>query len=324
VVFRSGTAAPPTAPDAPTGVLATAGNGSATVGWTAPGNGGSPITSYPVTPFAGAVARPPVAVPPGATSTAVTGLVNGTAYTFVVSATNAIGTSPGSAPSNVVIPSAGAPGPTFVQQVSAQVGKGASAAAALPGAVVSGNRLIVLVGVWSGGSATAASVVDSAGDTFTRLTAFTASDHTQLSVWTAVVATGGTRPTVTATATGSADIGLAVTEYSGLSTVAGTGVVDQSATDTGSTGGQQVVKSLPTGQVGADGELALGFYVDSGFGTRLTGDPGYATRTNLSPNGNMDLLVEDTPAGSGATPAASVTTGASTVWLMATIVFRHA
>jgi len=64
------------------------------------------------------------------------------------------------------------------------------------------------------------------------------------------------------------------------------------------------------------------------YGSRLkpalTGDPNYATRANLSPNGNMDLLIEDTPVSTGATPAAGVTTGPSTTWLMATIVFRHA
>ena len=43
----------PVAPAAPTGVTATAGDGSATVSWTAPSNGGSPITAYTVTPYAG-------------------------------------------------------------------------------------------------------------------------------------------------------------------------------------------------------------------------------------------------------------------------------
>ena len=51
----------PTAPDAPTGVSAQAGNGAATVTWTAPANaGGSPITSYRITPHAGATALTPV------------------------------------------------------------------------------------------------------------------------------------------------------------------------------------------------------------------------------------------------------------------------
>ena len=41
---------------------------------------------------------------PPATTTTVTGLTNGTAYTFTVAATNAIGTGPASAASNSVTP----------------------------------------------------------------------------------------------------------------------------------------------------------------------------------------------------------------------------
>ena len=90
-----------TAPLAPTGVSATAGNGSATVSWTAPANGGSPITSYTVTPFIAGVAQATTVVtgtPPAAQAT-VSGLTNGTAYTFTVTATNAVGTGPSSVPS---------------------------------------------------------------------------------------------------------------------------------------------------------------------------------------------------------------------------------
>ena len=69
-----------TAPGAPTGVSATAGNGSAAVSWTAPSNGGSAITSYTVTPYIGSAAQTPVTVSgsPPATSATVTGLTNGT------------------------------------------------------------------------------------------------------------------------------------------------------------------------------------------------------------------------------------------------------
>ncbi len=102
----------PTAPGAPTGVSASAGDTSATVSWVAPVDGGSPITSYTVTPFVGSVAQTPTTVTgaPPATSTVVTGLTNGTTYTFTVTAANAVGAGTASAASNPVTPSASGPG----------------------------------------------------------------------------------------------------------------------------------------------------------------------------------------------------------------------
>lgn len=96
------TVAVPTVPSAPTSPVATAGNGQVSVVFTAPGNtGGASITSYTVT-----------ASPGGATGTGssspivVTGLTNGTAYTFTVTATNSVGTSSASNATNSVTPQA--------------------------------------------------------------------------------------------------------------------------------------------------------------------------------------------------------------------------
>jgi hypothetical protein len=95
----------PTAPSAPTGVSASPATGRAFVAWTAPSSNGSAITSYTITPYVGSAAQTPVQVgDPSATSATVTGLTNGTTYTFTVSATNGVGTGSASAASNAVAP----------------------------------------------------------------------------------------------------------------------------------------------------------------------------------------------------------------------------
>ncbi|MFD1089541.1 beta strand repeat-containing protein, partial [Shewanella seohaensis] len=99
------TVAIPTAPSAPTIGTATAGDGQANVTFTAPGsNGGSAITTYTATANpGGAIGN---CAGPGACTITVTGLTNGTAYTFTVTATNGIGTGSASAASNSVTPKA--------------------------------------------------------------------------------------------------------------------------------------------------------------------------------------------------------------------------
>jgi Fibronectin type III domain len=320
---------PPQVPGAPTGVSASAGNQSATVSWTAPGDGGSPITSYTVTPYIGATAQTAKTVTgsPPATTTTVTGLTNGTAYTFKVSATNTVGTGAQSTASNAVTPSAVIP-PAFVQQTSAQQlsVSAATGLSAQPAAnVQTGDRLIVQTEMWSSAGATAATVTDSAGNTYTKLLAYKAPDKTEMSIWTApVTAGGGTRPTITVKPTGQTSMGISVLEYSGLSTAAGAGAVDKIANATGVTGAAQTVASGPTLAVANNNTLVLGLYSDSGFGVPVTKDATYTQRVNNTPSGISDLLVEDKLIDAGQTANATVTTGANTHWLMATIAFKPA
>jgi Fibronectin type III domain len=84
------------APDAPTGLVATASDGAVSLTWTAPPGNASPITNYTVavSPNAGTLTM----ATPTSTSATVSGLTNGTQYTFTVTATNGAGTSGPSAP----------------------------------------------------------------------------------------------------------------------------------------------------------------------------------------------------------------------------------
>jgi hypothetical protein len=89
-----------TEPDAPTDIIAVAGDGLAIISFTVPENdGGSPITSYTVT------SNPPGFTITGSSSPlTITGLTNGVSYTFTVIATNAIGNSISSTPSGSITP----------------------------------------------------------------------------------------------------------------------------------------------------------------------------------------------------------------------------
>lgn len=104
----------PEVPDPPAAVTAVPGPGLATVGWSAPAwDGGAGVTSYTVTVYAESTIAQVVTVSgwPAAETVIVGGLVNGTSYTFYVSATNRVGTGPQSLPSRGVTPS----GPALLQ-----------------------------------------------------------------------------------------------------------------------------------------------------------------------------------------------------------------
>jgi len=92
----------PQVPGQPQITEAQSGDGEVTVSWTAPvDDGGSPLLSYTVTAQPGG--RTCTVDAPN-TSCIVTGLINGTEYTFTVAATNAVGTGEGSLPSDPVVP----------------------------------------------------------------------------------------------------------------------------------------------------------------------------------------------------------------------------
>jgi hypothetical protein len=78
-------------PGTPTGVTAVPGNAAATVSWVAPSNGGSAILNYRIQAVRGGVVVGTVTTTGAPTTWNITGLLNGSAYTFRVQAVNALG-----------------------------------------------------------------------------------------------------------------------------------------------------------------------------------------------------------------------------------------
>ena len=105
----------PTAPLNPTAI---AGDGQATVSFTAPlSDGGSAILTYRITSTPDGIVATGIG-----TTVIITGLTNGTSYTFTVIATNSVGDSPSSTLSNAVTP-ATVPGAPTINLVSSGNGQ---------------------------------------------------------------------------------------------------------------------------------------------------------------------------------------------------------
>jgi hypothetical protein len=101
-------------------VVATAGDTTATVTWTAPSDtGGTAVISYVVTPYIGGTAQASQTVTAPTTTATFSGLTDGTTYWFSVAATNSIGTGP-TVDSYSVTPSSTAAPPARMTAVSTQ------------------------------------------------------------------------------------------------------------------------------------------------------------------------------------------------------------
>jgi hypothetical protein len=170
---QSNTVTPATTPSAPTGVTATAGNASATVSWSAPANGGSPLTGYTITPYIGASAQPATTITGFSpmTATTITGLANGTSYTFTVTATNALGTGPASEHSAPVTPATTPAAPTGVTATAGNASATVSwSAPANGGSPLTGYTITPYIGASAQPATTITGSPPATGTTITGLT----------------------------------------------------------------------------------------------------------------------------------------------------------
>ncbi len=168
--FTTGAA---TAPGIPAPGTATAGDTTASVNWTAPYDGGSPITGYTVTSTPGGI----VATTTGATSVTVPGLTDGTQYKFKITATNGVGTSAPSVSTNLVTP-AGAGVTTTTTTISASPGGPATVGASIDfTATVAPSNAVGSVQFMDGSAALGSPVPVSGGTADLTTTALSVAIH---------------------------------------------------------------------------------------------------------------------------------------------------
>jgi phospholipase C len=135
-------------PTQPSDVSASSRNRAARVSWHPPAhNNGSNVTGYVVTPFIGTKAQPSQVFKSTATFAIVSGLNNGTTYTFEVAAQNSNGTGPRSDPSNkTTVGSPGAPTNVTAIKVGHRVKVSWKAPPVEPGAPITGYIVTPYVG----------------------------------------------------------------------------------------------------------------------------------------------------------------------------------
>jgi hypothetical protein len=249
-----------------------------------------------------------------------------------VSQTATITVSPGTATAQNFSLNTVAAAPAYVQGALANAGSGSGSGAAsvsvsLPNPVAANDRLVVGVRVDSNPNAAVVQAVsDSAGNVYTKHVTATnnrpAGFQAEVTVWSAVVSAGaGSRVTVTATSTGSADISIGAAEYSGLSTLSGAGAVDQVAA--GGAVAASGPASGPTPATTSGNDLAVGFYGDGGSGVLITASAGWTQRFNNSANNQGTIaLADQLMVNTGSTSNSQWGNASPNSWAVAEVVFK--
>lgn len=306
----------PALPGAPTIGTATAGNATASVTFTAPANLGIPaiITGYTVTSSPGGITGTGTSSP-----ITVSGLSNGTAYTFTVTATNATGTGPASAASNSITPVA-----PYMEYLIVAGGGGGSGGGGGGGGMLTGTTIFsgsYTVTIGAGGSSQFQTTGNASPGANSLITGLTAIGGGFGAGATNVGGSGGSGGGASYGSTNAAGVMAGGTATSGQGNAGGTstnvgtyrgwigsggggaGGVGESKTDIdtgvsgGGAGGVGLASSIETGSPAtyAAGAQAYWSNTVSGNATANTGNGGGGSRTSNAAsdgwNGGSGIVV---------------------------------
>lgn len=168
-----------------------------------------------------------------------------------------------------------------------------SVSVTMPSNCTSGTKLIAYVAAGVALGETVSGVQDGSGNQFTSLgfTQMAGTGFGKLYIWVADTPAGdvGTKPVITATASGSGDtVSLLVQEVSGL--VTGTSPLDGTLGSVTGTGGTST--GSPTYSSTASGEFLVTVYGDNGGPSTWSSVSGWTTDANgVNGNSNDDIAV---------------------------------
>ena len=298
-----------TPPTAPANLTATATSPtSVNLSWSASTDANG-VTSYDIVRNGTTIGS----VPGTSTSFLDASASPGTSYTYTVDARDGAGNiSPASTPAQVTTPS-GSTSPTLVQSAGST-----TATVTLPRASTQGDLLVLSASVYTGATNHITKVTDTAGNSWTRIGAFSVSGHnSDGEMWYSANAAPTTAVTVQLGTT--VNTAVEVQEFSGVAT---TGALDTSA------GSSNTSAAASSGAItpAAGNELLVGFSAGHGSAQTMTGTtPGFTLQPQLTTVTPVASLVTGSEVlSSPSAQAFAATFPAAMYWAAAIAAFKAA